>query len=263
MEKKARLRSRLKEYERLLVAFSGGKDSFFLWLTACQTLGTDKVLPYFISTPFTLAAARERMQYFREKFSMPVHEIHIDLLRDARMRRNPRQRCFYCKMKMFAALKKEGRKLGIDHVADGTTVSDLAEHRPGRKALEKLAIRSPLREAGFTAADIAGQLKKRGVAAYFLTSSTCLATRFPYNFNLQPRWIQAFGKIEHHLSGKGIFPVRVRYMEDGVRIETTPENFRKLIAAKDALILYCREAGLHFVTMDLAGIKSGSWDKRP
>jgi len=261
--KKARLRSQLKEYGRLLVAFSGGKDSFFLWLTACEALGMDNVLPYFISTPFTLAAARERIDYFREKFSMPLHEIHIDLLQDARLRRNPKQRCFYCKMKMFATLKKEGRKLGIDHVADGTTLSDLAEHRPGRKALEKLAIRSPLREAGFTTADIAAQLKKRAVADYFLTSSTCLATRFPYNFSLQPRWIQAIGRIEHHLIGKGIFPVRVRYMEDGVRIETAPKNFRKLIAGKDTLITCCREAGLHFVTLDLAGIKSGSWDKRP
>ena len=63
---------------------------------------------------------------------------------------------------MFAALKKEARKLGIGIVADGTTVSDLGEHRPGRLALEKLAIASPLRDAGFTAAEIVAELKKQG-----------------------------------------------------------------------------------------------------
>jgi uncharacterized protein len=259
-EKKALLRAQLRAYGRMLVAFSGGKDSFFLLRMAIDALGADNVFPYFVITPFTLTAARERVAYFREKFSLPLNEIRIDFLKDARMRQNPRQRCFYCKMKMFAALKKEARKLGVTTIADGTTVSDLAEHRPGRLALEQLAIRSPLRDAGFTTAEIISQLKKRGVAAYFLTSSTCLATRFPYNFSLQPRLIQAIGRVEHHLIQSGIYPVRVRHLSAGVRIETSPANFRKVIAMREELIAFCRASGFKFITLDLAGIKSGSWD---
>lgn len=259
-KKKALLRAQLKTYGRLLVAFSGGKDSFFLLQTAIETLGAANVFPYFVSTSFTLAAARERVAYFREKFSLPLNEISIDFLKDLRLRQNPRQRCFYCKKKMFGALKKEARKLGVKIIADGTTVSDLAEHRPGRLALEKLAIQSPLRDAGFTTAEIIAQLKKKGVAEYFLTSSTCLATRFPYNFSLNPRIIQAIGQVEHHLIRSGIYPVRVRHLTDGIRIEITPANFRKLITMRDKLIAICRAAGFKFVTLDLAGIKSGSWD---
>jgi uncharacterized protein len=259
----AQLRRLLAEHGRLLVAFSGGKDSFFLWLTASETLGAANVLPYFVSTPFTLGGTRERLDYFRSKFSVPLREIHVDLFRDARMRRNPRQRCFLCKKAIFAALKREGRKLGIRAIADGSTRSDLEEHRPGLAALEKLSIVSPLRDAGFTGAEIARHLEKRGVAGYFLTSSTCLATRFPYDFPLQPRLIEAIGRVEQHLVRGGIFPVRVRYMKDGVRIETPPANFTKLIAGRESLIACCREAGLHFVTMDLAGMRSGSWDELP
>jgi uncharacterized protein len=258
--KKAFLRDRLKAYGRLLVAFSGGKDSFFLLQTARETLGAANVFPFFVSTPFTLEAARERVAYFKEKFSLPLQEISLDLLKDARLRRNPRQRCFYCKEKIFGALKKEARQLGIETVVDGTTVSDLAEHRPGRLALEKLAIQSPLRDAGFTTAEIIGQLKKLGVAGYFLTASTCLATRFPYDFALRPPLIRAVGRIEHHLIRQGIYPVRVRHMTDGIRIETSPAHFNKLIAARNELIAVCRSAGFKFITMDLAGIKSGSWD---
>jgi uncharacterized protein len=258
--KKSLLRERLKTYGRVLVAFSGGQDYFFLLQTAIETLGAANVFPYFVRTPFTLAASQERIAYFREKFSLHLNEISIDFLKDARLRQNPRQRCFYCKKKMFSALKNEARKLAIKIIADGTTVSDLTEHRPGRLALEKLAIQSPLRNAGFTTPEIIAQLKKLGVHKYFLTSSTCLATRFPYDFSLNQRLIQAIGRVEHHLIRSGIYPVRVRYMTDGIRIETSPANFRKLIFMRDKLIAFCRKEGFKFVTLDLAGIKSGSWD---
>jgi uncharacterized protein len=248
--KKALLRKGLKEYGKVLVAFSGGKDSFFLLQSAREALGPDNVLPYFVRTPFTLGSAMERV-------------ISIDFLKDPRLRRNPIQRCFYCKMKMFTALKKEARKHGIRMVADGSTASDLDEHRPGRRALEKLGIRSPLRDAGFTSTEIIGQLKRKGIDPYFLTSSTCLATRFPYNFHLQPSLIRAIGRVEYHLIHRGIYPVRVRHLHDGVRIETPPANFRKLISLKDDIIAVCREAGFTLVTLDLAGLRSGSWDELP
>jgi uncharacterized protein len=260
ISKKSLLRKQLKVYGRLLVAFSGGKDSFFLLQTAIETLGAANVFPYFVSTPFTLAAARERVDYFQKKFSLQLKEISIDFLNDVRLRENPRQRCFFCKLKMFGALKKEARKLGIKIIADGTTVSDLAEHRPGRLALEKLAIHSPLRDAGFTSVEIITQLKKKGAAEYFLTSSTCLATRFPYDFRLNRLIIEAIGRVEHYLIKSGIYPVRVRYLTDGIRIETSPANFRKIIAMSGELIIIGREAGFKFITLDLAGIKSGSWD---
>ena len=258
--KKTLLRKLLNEYGRLLVAFSGGKDSFFLLQTARETLGPANVLPYFVRTPFTLDAARERVDYFKNKFSLTIHEIGIDLLQDARLRQNSRQRCFYCKKRIFTALKKEARRLGIGIVADGTTVSDLDEHRPGRLALEKLAIHSPLRDAGFSAAEIVRLLRKQGVGEYFLTSSTCLATRFPYDFTLEPSRIRAIGQTEHYLIRQGIFPLRVRYMTDGIRIETSPLHFKKIIAMKDEINAVGRAAGYKFITLDLAGIKSGSWD---
>ncbi|MBN2400202.1 MAG: hypothetical protein JXI33_07660 [Candidatus Aminicenantes bacterium] len=257
------LHEQLKRYNRLLVAFSGGKDSFFLAWAAREALGAANVFPYFVRTPFTHHAARQRVDYFSKMFALPIQEISIDFLKDSRLRRNPRQRCFYCKIKIFSALKKEARKLGIKIIADGTTVSDLNEHRPGRRALEKLAIHSPLSDAGFSSADIVSQLKKKGVAAYFLTSSTCLATRFPYNFSLQPQLIEAIDRVEFYLIQSGIYPVRVRYLTAGVRIETSPANFSRLIARKDELIGLCRQEGFSFITLDLAGIKSGCWDELP
>jgi uncharacterized protein len=78
---------------------------------------------------------------------------------------------------------------------------------------------------------------------------------------LQPALIHAIGRVEYYLVHQGLYPVRVRYMADGVRIETPPAQFNKLLSRKDDLIAVCREEGFTFVTLDLAGLKSGSWDE--
>jgi pyridinium-3,5-biscarboxylic acid mononucleotide sulfurtransferase len=262
-DKKALLHERLKRQGRILLGFSGGKDSFFLLRQATLALGEANVSAYFVNTPFIGEAARARVAYFKKKFPFPLREIDIDLLRDARMRQNPRQRCFLCKQRMFGALKKEAKRLGIGMVADGTTVSDLQEHRPGRRALEKLGIVSPLQEAGFSGDEIIGELKKLGVDDYFLTSSTCLATRFPYEITLETGLIAAIGQVEHYLIGRGIQPLRVRYIPDGVRIETGEANMRKVLAMKKDLLAFCRSRNFRFVTLDLGGFRSGSWDDPP
>jgi len=262
-EKKALLHERLKRQGNLLLAFSGGKDSFFLLQSAREALGAANVFSYFVHTPFTGEAARERVAYFQKKFQLALREIHVDMFKDNRMRQNPRNRCYLCKRQMFTVLKKEARRFGISMVADGSTVSDLSENRPGRLALEKLAIASPLKDAGFSGPEIIAELKKRGVADYFLTSSTCLATRFPYDLPLDAGQIDAIGRVEHNLLKQGIFPLRVRYMTDGVRIETTADNFKKIIALKNDLLALCKTHHFKFVTLDLGGIKSGSWDELP
>ncbi len=259
-EKKSRLREDLKRRSRILVAFSGGKDSFFLLREAILTLGRANVTACFVSTPFTSESSRERIAYFNRMFPFPLREFRIDLLEDVRLRRNPKRRCFICKQRMFTVLKREAKKLGIETVADGSTVSDLEEHRPGRMALQKMAIASPLQSAGFTGNDIVADLKNLGVEDYFLTSSTCLATRFPYDFPLTDKKIIAIGQVEHYLAGRGIYPLRVRYMTDGVRIETGETNFQKILALKSELLAFCRDREFKFITLDLGGIKSGSWD---
>jgi uncharacterized protein len=259
-EKKASLHERLKRQGSMLLAFSGGKDSFFLLQAALEALGSANVLAYFVHTPFTGEAARERVAYFQKKFPFTLRELRVDLLKNAHILQNSRKRCFLCKKYMFTALKKEAKRFGIPNVSDGSTVSDLSEHRPGRQALEKLAILSPLQDAGFSGAEIAAELKKQGVKNYYLTSSTCLATRFPYDLTLNAGQIDAIGRVEYNLLKWGIYPLRVRYMVDGVRIETTEDNFHKIIARNNDLLALCQIHGFKFVTLDLGGIKSGSWD---
>lgn len=255
-----RLHAILKRQRRVLVGFSGGKDSFFLLREAAAALGPGHVAAVHVATPFSGEGARRRVAYFRERAPIPVRSLRLDLLR-GRLRDNPRDRCYACKRLMFRALKREARRLGIVAVLDGSTLSDQAEHRPGRRALDELGIISPLRDAGIASAEIAGELAGEGFAPFYLTSSTCLATRFPYGEPLRRSRIAAIGHVEHFLAEKGIFPLRVRHIPEGVRIEVESGRARDILAVREDLLAYCRGQGLEFVTLDLGGLRKGAWDK--
>ncbi len=255
-----RLRAILKRHGRVLVGFSGGKDSFFLLREAAAALGPGNVAAIHVVTPFSGEGSRARAGYFREKAPVPVRSLRLDLLR-GRMRLNPRDRCYRCKRLMFRALKREAQRLGIAAVLDGSTLSDQAEHRPGRRALDELGILSPLRDAGIASDQIAGELAREGFAPFYLTSSTCLATRFPYGEPFKRSQIAAIGRVEHFLAEKGIFPLRVRHIPGGVRIEVEYGRVRDILAMREDLLAYCRGQGLEFVTVDLGGIRKGAWDK--
>ena len=255
-----RLHAILKRHHRVLIGFSGGKDSFFLLREAAAALGPGHVAAIHVVTPFSGEGSRARTGYFREKAPVPVRSLRLDLLR-GRLRLNPRNRCYWCKRLMFRALRREAKRLGIAAVLDGSTLSDQAEHRPGRRALDELGIHSPLRDAGIASAEIAGELAREGFAPFYLTSSTCLATRFPYGEPLRRSRIAAIGRVEHFLAEKGIFPLRVRHIPEGVRIEVEPGRARDILAVREDLLAYCRDQGLEFVALELGGLRKGAWDK--
>ena len=260
-EKIGRVQTKLKALERVVVAFSGGKDSFFLLETAVETLGKENVTACCVKTGFSSKNDRKRVNYFSRQLDFQLEEIEIDLSQEKFIMSNSRERCYLCKKKIFAALKKKAQELGVETILDGTTYSDLSQYRPGLKALEELNILSLLQEARFTSAEIAGYLKQTArIEDYFLTSSTCLATRFPYNLQLNESLLTVFDDLEEYLVNLGIYPVKVRFIPEGIRVETPSQLFREIFANRDKIIDFGKKRGLKFVTLDLEGIKSGVWD---
>jgi pyridinium-3,5-biscarboxylic acid mononucleotide sulfurtransferase len=260
VEKMKLLQKQLRQYGRVLIAFSGGKDSFFLLQTAVSTLGEANVFPYFVRTSFVSSGGRQRVARLKEILGVPVRHITLDYLKDRNLARNPRQRCYLCKLKMFRALRREAKRLGVPWIMDGSTVSDLDEYRPGRKALEKLEIVSPLQDAGIRSEEIVARLRVDGVPEPLLVPSTCLATRFPYGHRLRPDELTRLSMIENFLSARGIYPLRARFIPDGVRIETTEKNFPLILSSRTPLLKYCGKLKMKFVTLDIGGLKRGAWD---
>jgi len=245
---------------KVLIAFSGGKDSFFLLQTALESLGENNVQAVTVHTDLLTGNDYKRVEYFREKYGFPLEEIVIDISGHARVMENPVDRCYHCKREIFNNIKEHAQKKGIEHVLDGTTFSDLSEYRPGLKALKELGIRSPLKDAEITSHEVVAYLGRLDIHEFYLTSSTCLATRFPYDHHLEKNELRIFGEIESFVVEMGIYPVRIRYIDQGIRIETPKENFNKIIENRENINRFVRDRGLKFITLDLEGIKSGVWD---
>ncbi len=259
--KKEVIENNLKSLKKVAVAFSGGKDSFFLLKLAVDTLGKENVVALNVKSIFTTTNDDKRVDYFSKKLDFTMRQVTIVLANEKNVMANPKDRCYFCKTKIFNTLKQEAKNLGFDWVLDGTTFSDLDEYRPGLKAIEELNIISPLRDAGISSWEIVTFLnEKLGVEDYYVTSSTCLATRFPYGFNLDKKILETFDKVETYFVEKEIYPVKIRYIPDGVRIETPEKNFEKIMKNKSELLEFCKNKDLKFITLDLEGLKSGVWD---
>ena len=93
---------------------------------------------------------------------------------------NGPERCYHCKKALFQALLSLARKKGVQHVAHGANVDDLADYRPGFKAAKEMGIMAPLVEVGIGKADVRFLAKDMGIDLWNKPSMACLASRIPY-----------------------------------------------------------------------------------
>ncbi len=255
-----RFKKNIETFNNIIIAFSGGKDSLFLTLMALEVSGKNNVTIVFVDSEFISENDKKRVDYFEKKFNLDIKRISIDVLSNASIKNNSKDRCYICKKKIFNSIINSFGNKKNTTILDGTTFSDIDQFRPGLAALQELDIVSPLKDAKITSDEIIKLLKQKNIDRYYLTSSTCLATRFPYNHNLSITEINNFEKIELFLVEHDVFPVRVRYIVDGIRIEAEENLTPKILNIKDALIKNAKKGGFKFITLDLEGIKSGVWD---
>jgi len=260
-EKVAAVKKQLQTFKQVVIAFSGGKDSFFLLKLALETLGKENTTAVFVTTNFSTHNDEKRLLYFSGQLAIDLVKLDLDLSKDKLIMSNPRERCYHCKKKIFTAIQSVADAVHAAAVLDGTTYSDLSQYRPGLKALAELHVVSPLLDAGITSAEIVSHLERDlGTPPYFLTASTCLATRFPYDMELTGELLSVYDQIEAFLVEQGIFPLKIRFIPEGIRIETAVGKFPEVLAKKEMITTYCRGLAIKFVTLDLEGIKTGVWD---
>ncbi len=261
-QKLQRLEEIVAGYKNVAVAFSGGKDSFLVLKTALDVLGKDNVTAFFVDTVFTAEADRQRLEYFQSRLDFRLRKVELSFDGQDIILKNPMDRCYHCKHKIFSTLLSEARKLGIQVLLDGTTHSDLDLYRPGLRALRQLDIASPLEQAEIDESDIQCYLRQLepAIDPYYLTSSSCLATRFPYGTPLTGEALRKVDAIESFIVSRGIFPVRARYIDGSLRIEIPPAQFPSLFDIRDRLIDLCKQHHIPFISLDLEGIRSGIWD---
>src|SRR5258705_9434532 len=104
------LRDRLREYESLVVAFSGGAASAFLAWVARDTLGADRVVAATAVSPSLAADELDDCRALAGEWGLRfVEVVTTEIANDAYVA-NDGDRCYWCKSSLMDALTPQDRK---------------------------------------------------------------------------------------------------------------------------------------------------------
>ncbi len=257
------LQDLLRSYGNVAIAYSGGVDSSLLSYVAHEALG-DNAVSLTADAPVVPRSEFADSQAFCKRYGIRQVICHPNPIMIEEVRFNAPSRCYACKKVLFSSLFEEAAKLGVETIADGSNLDDLGDYRPGLKALEELQVKSPLREAGFTKADIRALSRELSLPTWSKQSNACLATRFPYGTEITAEKLSLVDKAESALSGMGFTQLRVRVHNDIARIEVPAEQIETLLRDENrtSIVDALKELGFAYVTLDLAGYRTGSMDEK-
>ncbi len=263
----AKLEAILRGMGSVLVCYSGGVDSAFVLAVAHRVLG-DRCIGMTAVSP-SLADLERDQAIALAKHMGARHELAASSeIDDESYAKNNVDRCFHCKSELYRVSEAKQREWGLAFSVNGTNLDDLGDYRPGLEAAKKAGARSPLVEAGFAKVDVRRISKLLGLPVWDKPAAACLSSRLPYGTRVTRERLAQVGSLEAELHALGIRQARVRWHAVGgsegttesamARVEVGGDEMALAFEAREAIVRAGRRLGFAYVTLDLAGYRTGS-----
>jgi uncharacterized protein len=263
VSKREQLLALLTGYGRCAVAFSGGVDSAVVAQAAQLALaeravavtGTSDALAEGELEAARNLAARIGIRHIvisTEEFANPAYVA------------NKADRCYHCKTELYSQLGRIRERLGVEVVVNGANADDLSDYRPGMQAAHEHDVRSPLAECGLTKQEVRQLAAAWDLPVADKPATPCLSSRVAYGLNVTPERLARIDRAENFLRSLGFHELRVRYhADDMARIEVTIGDIGRLCDSdvRNSIVAEFDRLGFKFVTLDLAGFRSGGFTK--
>jgi pyridinium-3,5-biscarboxylic acid mononucleotide sulfurtransferase len=260
-EKIRALSACLIRHQRVLVAFSAGVDSTFLIWACARVLGPQNVLAVTaVSATYSQAEYEEAIS-LTSLLAVPHRLLNTrELTRPGFAKNNP-DRCYHCKKELLTSLTAVAGKEGYDAVFEGGNFDDLADYRPGRRAVMETGALSPLLAAKLTKDEIRHLSRLAALPTADKPANACLASRFPYGETIDDHRLRRVERAETELGRLGFTQLRVRSHGDCARIEVLAHDLDRAWQQRQTLEAVCLQAGFHFSALDLRGYRTGAMNE--
>ena len=257
-----KLESILLSAGSLAVGFSGGVDSSFLLAFAKEVFG-DRVLAITAYAAFIPERELKEAKDFCEERKIRQLVCMINPFTIPEFVHNDKKRCYFCKTKIFAEIKRLAGMNGFFFVAEGSNTDDINDYRPGMQAISELSVLSPLKDAGLSKAEIRELSKAMGLPTWDKPAYACLASRFSYGEEITEENLKMIERAEDFLIGLGFREERVRFHGNLARIEVPARDIPRIMDDKIRSQIYAqfRKIGFVFVSVDIRGYKMGGMNE--
>jgi uncharacterized protein len=258
IDKEHLLKSNLESMGSVLIAFSGGVDSMLVLAVAHAVLGKN-VLAVTAQSPSLPNRELSATVDLAGQIGVEHLIIQTDEMSSPDYKKNPIDRCYYCKSELYGKLEKIAKDRNLNHIINGINLDDMGDHRPGIEAAQEADVKSPLRDAEFSKQDVRDLSLKLGLSIWDKPAMACLSSRIPYGQEVTEKKLSMIEQAEDVLLAMGFKNLRVRHHGEIARIEFSKEDISRFFSEglADTVQRKFTDIGFGFTTVDIAGYKSG------
>ena len=246
------------------VSFSGGVDSSLVLTAATEALGRANVVAFTAVSPTYLPEELDVARRVAGDLGVAHVVCETHEFDDDSFTSNPRDRCYWCKRELVAEMSRVAGEAGCDALVDGANLDDLGDHRPGMRAAGEAGVLHPLLEAGIGKAQVRRLARRLGLSTWDAPQQACLASRIPYGRRITEHKLAVVAAAEAELRALGFRECRVRHHDAIARVEVGVADLERAAGAdREQIVRRLKALGFTYVTLDLAGFRSGSMNEAP